>query len=317
VSDRWIALTVRVPSEELTEELAEGLLALGGLAVEQDVDLLTTCVPEPDEPDAFLREATDRLTRIVAGTDADAAGAAGRGASGEPLEILWRWQEDEDWSARWKEGLGPRRVGERLVVTQPWNPVEPEDDDIIIVIDPSSAFGTGEHPTTRGALRLLEGTVTDGARVLDVGAGSAILSIAAIRLGAASARAVEVDEGAMATAAANVARAGVRDRITLEHTVVDADYLRAVRGDGFDLIVANVLSGVLTPLLPGLRAAVRPGGGVILGGIMDHEADALRDAARAAGLEVAAEDREGEWWTALLRPRPPRGPPGGPVRRAR
>lgn len=286
MSARWIALTVRVPSEELTEELAGGLVSLGGLAVEHDVDLLTTYVREPDDPETFLRTAADRLAAI-AGT--------------EP-EMLWRWQDDEDWSARWKEGLAPRRVGERLVITQPWNPMEPEDDDVVIVIDPSSAFGTGEHATTRGALRLLESAVTGGERVLDVGAGSAILGIAAVALGAEAVLAVESDEGAMATAAANVARAGVGRRIELVNAVVDDDYLEAVRGDGFDLIVANVLSGVLTPLLPGFRGAVRDDGGVILGGIMAGEADAVRAAAVAAGLHLAAEDREGEWWTALLRP---------------
>ncbi|MGK7312168.1 MAG: 50S ribosomal protein L11 methyltransferase [Candidatus Longimicrobiales bacterium M2_2A_002] len=282
---RWIALTVRVPSEELADELAEGLVALGGLAVEQDVDLLTTYIPEPADPESFLVAAADRLA-AVAGT--------------EP-EMLWRWQADEDWTARWKEGLGPRRVGDRIVVTQPWNRVE-DDEALVIVIDPSSAFGTGEHPTTRGALRLLESVVTGGERVLDVGAGSAILSMAAIRLGARSALAVESDAGAMATAAANVARAGLQDRIQLVNDVVDPAWLAAARGDGFDLIVANVLSGVLTPLLPAFRSVIRADGHVILGGIMDEEADALRAAASDAGLVVVSEDREGEWWTALVRP---------------
>ena len=282
---RWIALTVRVPSEELADELAEGLVALGGLAVEQDVDLLTTYIPEPEHPDSFLTDAADRLAAI-AGT--------------EP-EMLWRWQADEDWAARWKEGLGPRRVGDRIVVTQPWNPVE-DDDALVIVIDPSSAFGTGEHATTRGALRLLEAVVAGGERVLDVGAGSAILSIAAIRLGAGSALAVESDAGAMATAAANVARAGLQDRIELVNDVVDPAYLAGVRDDGFDLIVANVLSGVLAPLLPAFRSAIRADGHIILGGIMDEEADALRAAASGAGLALVSEDREDEWWTALLRP---------------
>ena len=285
MSARWIVLTVRAPSEELTEELAEGLVSLGGLAVEQDVDLLTTYVPEPQDPDAFLTLAVDRL-----------AGIAGT----EP-EVIWRWQEDEDWSARWKEGLEPRRVGRRIVVTQPWNPVEPEGDDVVIVIEPSSAFGTGEHPTTRGALRLLEGAVTGGERVLDVGAGSAILSIAALELGAARALAVEADQGAMATAAANVERAGLGGRVELVNAVVDDGYLAGLGEDGFDLIVANVLSGVLTPLVPGFRTALRAGGGLILGGIMQDEAASIRNACAAAGFEMVKVDEEGEWWTALLR----------------
>ena len=286
---RWIALTVRAPSEELADELAEGLVALGGLAVEQEADVLTTYVPEPADAEAFLATAADRLAAI---------------AGVEP-ELRWRWQEDEDWSARWKEGLEPRRIG-RIVVTQPWNPVEAEGDDVVIVIDPSSAFGTGEHPTTRGALRLLEAAVAGGERVLDVGAGSAILAIAAVGLGAASVLAVESDPGAIGTAMENIDRAGVADRVELVNAVVDDAYLETVRGDGFDVIAANVLSGVLTPLLPGLRSALRSEGRLVLGGIMTDEAGAVREAASAAGLDVAAEDREGEWWTALLRrePRP-------------
>lgn len=282
---RWIVLTVRVPSEELTSELAEGLVALGGLAVEQDVDLLTTYIPEPADPDGFLTGAADRLA----------------GIAGVEPEIICRWADDEDWSARWKEGLRPRRVGRRLVVTQPWNPVAGPDDEIVIVVEPSSAFGTGEHATTRGALRLLESVVEGGERVLDVGAGSAILSIAAVALGAAAALAVESDEGAMATAAANIARAGLQDRVTLVNAVVDPAYLETARQAGFDLIVANVLSGVLTPLMPAFRTALRDGGSLILGGILDHEAAAVREAATAAGLTLAAEDCEGEWWTGLMR----------------
>ncbi len=284
---RWLVLTVRVPSEELREELAEGLVALGGAAVEEDVDLLTTYVPAPAEPEPFLAGAADRLAEI---------------AGAEP-EILWRWQDDEDWSVRWKEGLAPREIGPRIVVTQPWNAVEETGDRIVIVIDPATAFGTGEHATTRGALRLLQQEVRGGERVLDVGAGSAILSIAAVRLGADRVLAAESDGGAIDPARENVERAGVRDAIELVHVEVDPAWLTEVRADGFDLIVANVLSGILVPLLESFRAAVRSTGLVILGGIMDTEAGEVTDAAAAAGLDLVRADREGEWWTGLFRPR--------------
>lgn len=281
---RWIVLTVRAPSEELMDELAEGLVALGGLAVEQEADRLTTYVPEPAAPAPFLEHAEARLAAIAGG----------------PPELRWRWQADEDWAARWKEGLAPRRVGSRIVVTQPWHPVQPEGDDVVLVIDPSSAFGTGEHATTRGCLRLLESAVTGGERVMDVGAGTAILSIAAVLLGAASALAVESDPGAMDPAAANVARAGLGGQVALVNTVVDAAYISSL--PGLDLIVANVLSGVLMPLLPSFRAGLREGGRVIVGGILAREASAFHEAAMAAGLRTKAEDREDEWWAALMIP---------------
>jgi ribosomal protein L11 methyltransferase len=283
--DRWLVLTVRVPSEELGQELAEGLVALGGAAVEQDVDLLTTYIPEPDDPETFLVGAADRIAAVV----------------GAEPEVIWRWQNDEDWSARWKEGLAPRRVGSRLVVTQPWNEVEPAGDDLVIVIEPASAFGTGEHATTRGALRLLERCVSGGERVLDVGSGSGILSIAALRLGSGPVLAAESDSGALITAAANLERNGATEAVTLVNTVVDADYLESQGPNAFDLVVANVLSGVLVPLLPAFVAVLRPGGRVVLGGIMASEVEAVVAAAADAGLVLEAQDREEEWWTGLLR----------------
>jgi ribosomal protein L11 methyltransferase len=283
---RWLVLTVRVPSEELTDELTEGLLALGGTAVEEWVDLLTTYVPEPPDAEAFLRSAADRLGGI---------------AGGEP-ELIWSWQEDEDWSRRWKEGLAPKRVGRRLVVTQPWNPVDPEPGDLVIEIDPSTAFGTGEHATTRGALRLMESFLQGGESVLDVGTGSAILAIAAVKLGAGRVLAVESDEGSMETARENLERNGAAHRVELVHDRVDLPYLEREREAGFDLIAANVLSSVLIPLLPGFADALRPDGpgGLILGGILAGEAPAVRAAAEGAGFRVEREDREQEWWTGLF-----------------
>lgn len=283
--DRWLVFTVRVPSEELADELTEGLFALGGTAVEEDGDLLTTYFPAPPDADAFLTAAADRL--------AAAAGGA------EP-EMLWRWQTDEDWARRWKEGLEPRRVGDRLVVTQPWNAVASEGVDLVVVIHPATAFGTGEHATTRGALRLLEVALQGGERVLDVGTGSGILAIAAVRLGAGSVLAVESDPDAMSNARENLERNGVQDDVELVCGEVDDGFL-AEHHAGFHVIVANVLSGVLVPLLPGLRSALREGGGLILGGILESEAGAVLEAAGAAGLRAEQELVEGEWWTSLLR----------------
>jgi ribosomal protein L11 methyltransferase len=284
--DRWLVLTVRVPSEELVGALAEGLVALGGGAVQEDGDLLTTYVPPPADPESFVRMAGEGLRPLM---------------GGEP-ELRWRWQPDEDWSRRWREGLAPRRVGQRLMVTQPWNPVtDARPDDIVLVIDPATAFGTGEHATTRGALRLMETVLRGGERVLDVGTGSGVLALAAAGLGAGSVVAVESDGDALSNARENLDRSGWADRIELVHAEVDRTYLDRERDHGFDLIAANVLSGVLIPLLPAFAAVLRPGGFVVLGGILESEASAVLEAAGPAGLTPVVEDREEEWWTGLLR----------------
>lgn len=282
--DRWLVITVRVPDEDVREALVDMLLALGGAAVEEDVDLLTTYILPPEDPERFLRDAADRLDQ----------------AAGQAAEVIWRWQSDEDWAEEWKRGLKPRRVGERLVVTPTWAEPETRAGDIVLAIDPEMAFGTGEHASTRGALRLTEAAVRGGDRVLDVGSGSGILAIAAARLGAAEVLAVECDADALENAHDNIARNGVADRVEFVQGLVDLEYLKRL-GDGrFEVILGNVLSGVLRPLLPGFHDALTPGGRVVLAGIMEHEADEVIEAAEAAGFELVREDLEEEWWAGLV-----------------
>src|SRR5690606_22177134 len=107
--DRWLVLAVRVPSDERLDALAEGLVALGGTAVQESRRRLLTYLSPPEDAEAFVAAAAEGL----------------RGVVGADPEVEWWWQPDEDWSRRWREGLAPRRVGRRLVVTQPWNPVQP------------------------------------------------------------------------------------------------------------------------------------------------------------------------------------------------
>jgi ribosomal protein L11 methyltransferase len=161
------------------------------------------------------------------------------------------------------------------------------------------AFGTGEHASTRGVLRLLERRIQPRARVLDVGTGSAILAIAAALLDAAHVHGVDSDDDALLNAAENLTANGVAERVTLERAHVDAEYLRQRRGQ-YDLVVANVLSGVLRPLLPALRETLRYGGALILGGILTSEAAAMITAANQAGLRLETDDREDGWWSGLL-----------------
>jgi ribosomal protein L11 methyltransferase len=280
---RWLVLTVRSPSAE-TYALAEGLLALGATALEETDDGLRTWLPAPESVEEYLQVVKSRLEAL----------------SGALVQLDVVLQDDQDWLAEWKCGLGPRRVGAHLVVSPTWCETELQPAEISLIIDPQMAFGTGEHATTRCALRLLERALVGEDRVLDVGTGSGILAIAAAKLGAAWVDAVDDDEAATTNALENVATNGVAERVRVIHTRVEEGFLRAVQQQPYDLIIANVLSGVLQPLLPAFLHALRPGGSLILGGILTEEAAALRLAATRARFRIQLEDIEEGWWSAWL-----------------
>lgn len=292
VPDRWLVISVRAPSDqEAIAELAEALVAVGGSAVSEERDRLVTYLSPPEDVDAFLERLAARLEAM---------------GLGEDLGVEWEWRPEADWSERWRQGLRPRRVGERLVVSPSWCAPEPHGDEIVIVVDPEMAFGTGEHGTTRGVLRLLEGAIREGDRALDVGTGSGILAIAAARLGAGEVLAVDNDEDAIRNARSNVSRNGVADAVDIAHEAVTESFLARLGPGRFDLIVANVLSSVLVPLLSSFRSALAPthgrppGGRLILGGILTSEASDVLTAASAAGLSLRRADVEEEWWSGLL-----------------
>jgi ribosomal protein L11 methyltransferase len=281
----WLVLEVRSPSAEQRDALTEGLIALGADAVVESGDWLSTWLPGQNAEET-VAQAQARLS----------------GLAGADVELRWSIREDQDWSKHWREGLQARRVSPHMVVTPTW--VEPDlrDGDVVITIDPQMAFGTGEHASTRGALRLIEAAIRPGSRVLDVGTGSAILAIAAALLGAAHVDGVEYDNDALINARENVARHACDERVSLHEALVDLDYLTGTAAaGGYDLIAGNVLSGVLVPLLPGFRSALRPDGTLILAGIMAFEADGLIEAASATGFLLEREDRDEEWWGGSFR----------------
>ena len=200
-----------------------------------------------------------------------------------------------DWSERWKAGVGAHRLG-ALTVAPPWIG-EGLDPAATVIIDPAMAFGTGEHASTRGAVRLLEGIVHDGARAADLGAGSGVLAIAMAKLGAASVAAIENDPQAIGNLEANIARNGV------------AGIVQAIEGDAavllplvapLSLITANIISSVILELLPAIGAALVPHGDAVIAGILLEERDMMRTKLADAGWRVRSEDIEGAWWSARI-----------------
>lgn len=278
---RWWVLTVAAPAEH-EYEIVEELVRMGSPSVVELDGEVEAYLPDPErEPLEAALEVEERIAR-AAGLDA--------------VRVSWRFEKAQDWSRRWREGLRARKVGERIWVAPSWDPPEAAQDDIVIGVDPAMAFGTGEHGTTRGCLRLLEPVVKQGDEVLDVGTGTGVLAVAAARLGAAHVLAVDIDPEAIENATGTVRHNHVAGTVRLEVAPVDDAYLRA-RAAAFDLVVANVLSGVLHLLLPGFAVALRAGGTLILSGILQTEAEGIVAAAGDAGFRLDREDREDEWWS--------------------
>jgi len=284
--DRWLVLSLRVASDDpLRDVWSEVLLAAGGSSVLDQGDRLITYVAPPPDVAALVARLEEGLSSA---------------APGEPPPVEWSWQENEDWAREWRQGLAPRRLTPRLVIKPTWTEWAASPGEVVIEIDPQMAFGTGEHATTRGCLRLLDASVPEGGRVLDIGSGSGILAIAAARLGAREVVAVEFDEDANINARENLEHNGVAARVQLLERMADAPLLESL--GRFDLILANILSSVIRPLLPAMRAALAVDGRLIVSGILREERDAVLAAAEGVGLRLAAEDAEDEWWSGLLVP---------------
>jgi ribosomal protein L11 methyltransferase len=287
--DRWLVLTVHAASPDLLAIAAEELLAAGGASVVEEEGSVTTFLPPPPDPERAVAELHARLFAQF--------------PLGAELRVEMRWQADEDWALTWKRGLRPRRITDRLVVKPTWTEWERQSDELVIDIDPQMAFGTGEHASTRGSLRLLDAAVRPGDRVLDVGSGSAILAIAAAGLGAGEVVAVEYDPDANINARDNLRQNGVEEKVQIIEAMADAELIGEL--GRFDLVLANILSSVIRPLLPAFRTALPHDGRLIVSGILQTEQREVVTDALRAGLRVEREDREEEWWSALLVPDDP------------
>ena len=205
---------------------------------------------------------------------------------------------DIDWSQQWRERIRSHRLG-RLVVTPPWL-ADQFDGDETLVIDPGMAFGTVEHETTRGVIRLMQRVIRNGDTVADLGSGSGVLAIAAAKLGAARVAAIEIDPDAIGNAEENVGRNGVSEHVTVIEGDAEAllPLVAPVR-----VVLANIVSSVLKELLPVIRASLSPDGIAILAGILVEERDEMLGALGEAGWRTVETDEEGSWWSATIAPR--------------
>lgn len=206
--------------------------------------------------------------------------------------------EDKDWINNWKTFFKPFRAAENIVIKPTWEEYEKEnEEDILIEIDPGIAFGTGSHETTKLCIQALDKYVQEGDSVLDVGCGSGILSIAALKLGAGHATAIDIDEVAVKVAAENMA---VNKISPTQYDLYDGDlitnsYMKVRAGLGHDIVVANILADVIIPLTDIVRPHLKKGGLYITSGIINTKEEEVRKALEKNGFEIVAIEHMKEW----------------------
>jgi len=260
------------------ELLSEALLEAGAASVALEAVGGDGATLEPG--------ARTRLVALAAATADPAAlvNAASASAAIAPPPYALARIEDEDWVRRSQSQFDPIRIAQRLWIVPSWH-TPPDPAAITVRLDPGLAFGTGSHVSTRLVLRHLEASVRAGERVLDYGCGSGILAIVAGKLGAGEIAATDIDPQALDTAIANAADNGV---------VLNVAAPESLPPGTFDLVLANILAGPLVALAPVLAARTRPGGRVVLSGILAAQAAEVC-AAYAPAFDAGVIDAEEGW----------------------
>ena len=208
---------------------------------------------------------------------------------------------EEDWANNWKQYYKPFNVGSKLVVKPSWEEVKDIGERKILEIDPASSFGTGQHHTTRLVMELLEGVISEGDRMLDLGCGSGILSIAGLLLGAKQAVMADIFENAVKTASENVEKNGF-DKDSYKAycgNIIEDKVLREKIGGGYNVITANIVADVIIAMSGLFRGFLADNGTLIVSGIITERLPEVLTALKEAGFTVT-EQREREGWNAIV-----------------
>jgi ribosomal protein L11 methyltransferase len=290
---RYTELAASVAAHQ-AESAADVLRALTG----RDVWIEFAFSQADLESDAIVDTTGNAVVRAYADRGALAAAAVRHAftAAGIAAEVTERAVDEEDWAEAWKDHFHIERFGEHIVVVPSWRTFSPEAGDVMLTLDPGMAFGTGQHETTRMCLEALERAVRPGARVLDVGCGSGILSIAAAKLGAVEALALDIDPNCVKVTRENAPLNGV------EHIVHAAE---GSAGDGwpfetpaagrFDVVVANIIARVIIAIAGPLAEALVPRGKLIVSGVIGEREAEVAGALEVAGVRVESVRSMGDW----------------------
>jgi len=298
----WLEIRLALPAAAV-ELVGQALMDIGctGITVaERTLDTFEP--PDPDELEALptirayfpAGDPAAMCRQVQAALAALAPLVPGLPAS--PPEC--RRLADEDWAHGWQQHFPPLRVGSRLLLRPSWAELPDDPPDIVLTLDPGRAFGTGTHATTALCLEViarLADTPAPPRRVLDVGAGSGILAMAAAALGASEVVACEIDPEASQIAAENIAANGLQALVAVTTTPIEE------LSGSFDLILANILAGENIRLAPHFLARLAPGGHLALSGILIEQEAAVTAAFKCLPLSLVTIDRRDEWSCLLYR----------------
>ena len=211
----------------------------------------------------------------------------------EPL--VERKVEEEDWESNWKEYFHPITIGKKLVICPTWRTSDCYPQRSVVMLDPGMAFGTGHHPTTRMCLELLEEIIQGEEKVLDIGCGSGILSIAAVQLGAEFSRGIEIHKNAVDVARENCVSNNVDDKIDIVLGTLDEHKFN----ECYDVAVANISSKVIVDLIQSLVGSIKVGGALILSGILSESFENIERAVSEVDVRIEDVKRDGDWVAIL------------------
>ena len=214
------------------------------------------------------------------------------------LEVSLQNLQEEDWEESWKQYYQPIHIGEKLLIVPQWLSPENPEHRIPVVLDPGMIFGTGAHASTQMCLRALEQTIHGGERVIDLGSGSGILSIAALLLGAQEATGVDIDPKAEDIARENAALNGLtapKFRAVTGNVIGDKAMMESLSEGGYDVVLANIVADVIIPLSAVVPHFLRPDGVFICSGILNTRLPEVERAIEAAGLTITQREMQEDW----------------------
>jgi len=308
----WLEITIDTDSKHI-ESTAAALTAQGfaELVIEDQAEFETFL----DENRAYWDYIDEDLQRKLQGLshiklyleDTDEKGLARLKSCTEKMDLPMHIASlaETNWEESWKDNYPAVEVGKNLIVVPYWQ-AEDTNGRTPIILDPGLTFGTGAHASTQMVMETMEERVTEGFRCLDLGSGSGILSIAALRLGAASAIGVDIDPKAESIARENAAYNGFAapEFTALTGNVTeDTALMEQLSHHEYDLVLVNIVADGIIGLSPALQGYCKPEGGVILSGIIDERLQDVKNALEQAGLVVCKERLSGGWAALLARPR--------------